>query len=159
ALDEAAAAYRRIEGFVTRAVEVAGPVPPASDVPAVFREAMDDDLGTPQALAAVHSTVREGNAALADGDKDAIVRLLWELRAMLDVLGLDPLAERWTDQAGADDEYRDALGRLVDVTLEQRQLARARKDYATADALRDGLAAAGVVVEDTPHGTRWSLGR
>lgn len=60
---------------------------------------------------------------------------------------------------GAGDEYRDALGKLVDVTLEQRQLARARKDYATADAPRDGLAAAGVVVEDTPNGPRWSLGR
>jgi cysteinyl-tRNA synthetase len=60
---------------------------------------------------------------------------------------------------GAGDEYRDALGKLVDVTVEQRQLARARKDYTTADALRDGLAAAGVVIEDTPKGPRWSLGR
>ncbi|MFE9695200.1 hypothetical protein [Micromonospora sp. NPDC005806] len=60
---------------------------------------------------------------------------------------------------GAGDEYPDALGKLVDVTLEQRQLARARRDYATADALGTGLAAAGGVVEDTPNGPRWSLGR
>lgn len=60
---------------------------------------------------------------------------------------------------GAGDEYRDALGKLVNVALEQRQLARARKDHATADALRDGLAAAGVAGEDTPSGPRWSPGR
>ncbi|MPZ63697.1 MAG: cysteine--tRNA ligase [Propionibacteriales bacterium] len=159
ALDKAAAAYRRIEGFMTRAVEVAGAVPAASDVPAAFRDAMDDDLGTPQALAVMHAAVREGNAALAAGDNEAIDRLLGELRAMLDVLGLDPLAEPWAEQASAGDEYRDALGKLIDVTLEQRQLARARNDYATADALRDRLAAAEVVVEDAPTGPRWSLDR
>src|SRR5690606_28384232 len=88
-LDEAAAAYQRIEGFLTRAVELVGEVEPAADVPAAFREAMDDDLGTPQAIAVVHNAVRDGNAALARGDKDATATALGEVRAMLGVLGLD----------------------------------------------------------------------
>ncbi|MQA79266.1 MAG: cysteine--tRNA ligase [Streptosporangiales bacterium] len=157
-LDESAAAYRRIEGYLVRAVELVGDVEPAAEVPQGFREAMDDDLGTPQAMATVHNAVRDGNAALAAGDKDTTVRLVGELRAMLGVLGLDPFASPWVDQGGDDSRLREALGRLVEVTLDQRQQARARKDFATADALRDGLASAGVVVEDTPNGPRWSLG-
>ncbi|MQA06123.1 MAG: cysteine--tRNA ligase [Streptosporangiales bacterium] len=156
-LDEAAAAYRRVEGFVTRAGELVGILPPAADVPAEFRAAMDDDLGTPQAMAAVHAAVRAGNEALADGDKENVGKALGDVRAMLGVLGLDPLAETWAS-SGDDAKTREALGRLVEVTLEQRQQARARKDFQTADALRDGLSSAGIVVEDTPSGPRWSLG-
>jgi cysteinyl-tRNA synthetase len=154
-LAEAAASYGRIEGFVQRAVELVGDVEPAP-VPGAFADAMDDDLGVPQALALVHQTVREGNTALAEGEKDAVSAALADVRAMLGVLGLDPLAPPWADTRG-DAALRAAVDKLVAVALEQRQAARARRDYAAADAIRDQLRAAGVVVEDTPHGPRWTL--
>jgi cysteinyl-tRNA synthetase len=156
ALAEAVSAYQRIEGFVTRASEVVGAVP-ASSVPSAFAAAMDDDLGVPQALAVLHETVREGNSALASGDHDAARGALAAVRAMADVLGIDPLSPQWR-KAGEED-LRPVVDALVAVALEQRQAARARKDYAAADAIRDSLAEAGIVVEDTPHGPRWELKR
>jgi cysteinyl-tRNA synthetase len=80
----------------------------------------------------------------------------------LDVLGLDPLAPHWSSSAGgpeAGDRLRDVVGSLVKLTLQQRDAARARRDYATADAIRDGLEEIGVLVEDTPEGPRWELKR
>ena len=71
---EAAAAYQRLDGFVSRAIELTGPVEPAAELPDAFTAAMNDDLGVPQALAIVHDTVREGNSALAEGDKDSVSR-------------------------------------------------------------------------------------
>ncbi|MGW5686932.1 cysteine--tRNA ligase [Nonomuraea sp. NPDC003754] len=156
ALLEAAAAYQRIEGFVTRAAEVIHDVDADAPLPEAFADALDDDLGTPQALAVVHEVVREGNVALARGDKEAVARLLAETQNMLDVLGLDPRSPQWRT-AGSD--LTGVVDSLVKVALEQRQAARARKDYAAADAIRDGLAAAGITVEDTPHGARWELSR
>lgn len=164
ALQEAEAAFGRIEGFVQRAVELAGgPVEPAAEVPRGFAQAMDDDLGVPQALAIVHTTVRNGNTALADGDKEAVAARLAELRGMLGVLGLDPLDSRWAGAGagGAAESAADLHGvvdSLVHLVLEQRQAARSRKDYATADAIRDRLQEAGLGIEDTPSGPRWSLG-
>src|SRR5262249_39394508 len=155
-LADAAAAYRRLEGFVERAGELAGPVQPARTVCAEFVAALDDDLGTPAALAAVHDVVREGNSALAAGNRAAVAGALGRVRAMRGVLGLDPLAAPWVDRGGGRG-VRELVDRLVSVALEQRQGARARKDYAEADAIRDQLAAAGVLVEDTPQGPRWSL--
>ncbi|WP_336208486.1 cysteine--tRNA ligase [Nonomuraea sp. LPB2021202275-12-8] len=154
ALQEAAAAYQRIEGFVTRAAEVIHDVDADAPLPQAFADALDDDLGTPQALAVVHEVVREGNVALAKGDKEAVARLLAETQNMLDVLGLDPRSPQWRS-AGSD--LKPAVDALVEVALEQRKAARARKDYAAADAIRDQLAAAGITVEDTPHGPRWEL--
>jgi cysteinyl-tRNA synthetase len=136
---------------------VVGPGTPAAGLPDAFTAAMDDDLGVPQALAIVHDTVRAGNNALAAGDDEEARSALASVRAMLDVLGLDPLSARWRDKGG--DDLRSVVDALVAVTLEQRQAARARKDYAAADAIRDGLSAAGIVVEDTPHGPRWELRR
>ncbi|CAL9516908.1 Cysteine--tRNA ligase [Nocardiopsis dassonvillei] len=156
ALQEAAVAYQRIEGFLTRAVEVLGGVVPAGRVPAEFAAALDDDLGVSQGLAVVHGHVREGNTALAAGDKEKAAELAGELRSMLDVLGLDPLSEQW---ATGGQGLREVVDALVAVVLQQRQAARGRKDYAAADAIRDGLAEAGVVVEDTPQGPRWDLRR
>jgi cysteinyl-tRNA synthetase len=154
-LAESAAAYRRIEGFVHRAVELVGEVD-AGDVPAAFAEAMDDDLGVPHALALVHHAVREGNTALATGDKDAVRSALADLRAMLQVLGLDPLDPQWAADRG-DSGLRTVVDRLVQVALEQRAAARARKDFAAADAIRAQLRDAGIVIEDTPTGPRWTL--
>jgi cysteinyl-tRNA synthetase len=171
ALAEAAAAYRRIEGFVTRAAELAGPAAPASadteleltwepptGLPAAFSAALDDDLGVPQALAVVHEAIHEGNNALSAGDADAVGTCLTSVRAMLDVLGLDPLAQPWAS-SGAGDDLREVVDALVKAALADRQVARERKDYAAADAIRERLQAAGVLIEDTPDGTRWELKR
>jgi len=78
------------------------------------------------------------------------------------VLGLDPLAPHWSGaQAGygPGDRLRAVVGALVKLTLQQRDAARARRDYSTSDAIRDGLEEIGVVVEDTPQGPRWELKR
>ena len=166
ALGEAATAYRRIEGFVTRATQVldggaeAGPVTPGG-LPAPFAAAMDDDLAVPQALAVVHDAVRDGNSALAAGDVAGTAKQLAEVRAMLGVLGLDPLAAPWAAGPGgpAGGDLRPVVDALVGVALEQRQAARQRKDYAASDAIRDRLQDAGVLVEDTPRGPRWELQR
>jgi cysteinyl-tRNA synthetase len=164
ALAEAAAAYRRIEGFVTRAAEagpaaaVAGPVPSVGALPAAFTAAMDDDLAVPQALAVVHEAVTEGNSALAAGDVAGAVKQAEAVRGMMSVLGLDLLDEHWTGAAGGEG-LRPVVDALVTVALRQRQAARDRKDYAEADAIRDGLLDAGILVEDTPRGPRWELRR
>ena len=153
ALAEAASAYRRVEGFLARAAELTGEGT-VGTVPPAFAAAMDDDLAVPQALAAVHGAVRDGNAALAAGDKAAVGERAAEVRAMLGTLGLDPLAAPWRDERRVD--LTAVVDALVGVALEQRQQARARKDYAAADSIRARLAAAGVTVEDTPTGPRWS---
>ena len=123
-----------------------------------FTAAMDDDLGTPAAVAAIHETVRQGNTALADGDDAAVAGALGSVRAMLGVLGLDPLDPQWAG-GGSDEQLTHVTGGLVSLALEQRQAARARKDFAAADAIRDQLTNLGVSVEDTPQGPRWELTR
>ncbi len=152
-LEEAATAYRRIEGFVERAEELIGRVTPdLARLPADFSAAMDDDLAVPQALAVLHNTVREGNAALAEADKARVGERLAEVAAMLHVLGLD-IAET----GESDEGLRGVVDSLVSLALDQRAAARARKDYAAADAIRASLGEAGVAVEDTPAGARWQL--
>jgi cysteinyl-tRNA synthetase len=156
ALEEAGVAYRRLESFVRRAGErvgVDGGKPVLSDE---FTAALDDDLGTPAAIAAVHEAVREGNTALAAGDDEAVAGALGSVRAMLGVLGLDPLDPQWA-RAGGAGRLADVTDGLVSLALEQRAAARARKDYAAADAIRDQLGALGVQVEDTPQGPRGEL--
>ncbi len=160
ALVESAASYQRVEGFVTRAVEQAGIaiVPPDPSVlPVEFVDAMNDDLGVPAALAVLHETVTAGNRALADSDADTATLALSRVRAMLDVLGVDPLSAPWNTQAGADGQLREALDSLVRSELEARQSARQERDFDTADVIRDRIASAGIVVEDTADGARWSL--
>ncbi|MFJ9853719.1 cysteine--tRNA ligase [Streptomyces sp. NPDC101150] len=157
ALREAESAFARIEGFVQRVVEKAGMVEPAAEVPPAFAEVMDDDLSVPQAMAIVHTTVRQGNSALTADDKEAAVARLAEVRAMLGVLGLDPLDERWSGGAERGEDLHGVVDSLVRLVLDQRQSARARKDYATADAIRDQLQHSGLAIEDTPSGPRWSL--
>jgi cysteinyl-tRNA synthetase len=158
ALDEAVTAYRRIEGFVARAAELTERPgePVGREVPGAFAAALDNDLAVPQALAVVHDTVREGNNALAVGDDLAAWEALYNVRAMLDVLGLDPLADNWAG-GGAGNDLRAVVDALVGVAIDQRQAARDRRDYRAADAIRDGLHAAGVLIEDTPDGPRWTI--
>ena len=165
ALAEGVAAYRGIEGFVLRAAELTGPGQDKGGEdtagggwPAAFAAALDDDLAVPQALAIVHDVLHTGNNALAAGDAEAVATALASVRAMLGVLGLDPLAPPWVSRAG-DDDLRGVVEALVTMALDERQAARARKDFAAADAIRDRLQAAGVMIEDTPDGPRTELKR
>jgi len=160
ALAEAVAAYRGIEGFVLRAAELTGPGQDrggedtaGGEWPAAFAAALDDDLAVPQALAVVHDVLHTGNNALAAGDVGAVATALASVRAMLGVLGLDPLAPPWVSRAG-DDDLRGVVEALVTMALDERQAAKAREDYDAADAIRDRLQAAGVIIEDTPYGPR-----
>jgi cysteinyl-tRNA synthetase len=173
ALGEASSAFRRIEGFLTRAASAGGHLaqgdpslalpgarvglPAASSLPAAFAAALDDDFGVPQALAVVHDCVREGNSALAAGDAAGAAKQAESVLAMLAVLGLDPFAPPFADSANSD--LTSVVDALVSVALEQRQAARARRDYQAADVIRDQLQAAGIVVEDTAAGPRWELAR
>ncbi len=145
-----------LDGAIASADQDAGPGP--GSLPAPFAAALDDDLGVPQALGVVHQAVTDGNSALAAGDDAGTAKHLAEVRAMLGVLGLDPLAAPWS--AGSrEDDLRTVVDVLAGLALEQRQAARERKDYAAADAIRDRLLAAGILVEDTSRGPRWELRR
>ncbi|OZE33385.1 MULTISPECIES: cysteine--tRNA ligase [unclassified Rhodococcus (in: high G+C Gram-positive bacteria)] len=157
ALDTAAVTYRGIEGFVRRAVERAGEVP-LGKWTAGFAEALDDDLSVPKALAEIHATVTLGNTALESGDLPAAVEHAGSVRAMLDILGVDPLDPHWASDSGSDAAALGALGVLVEAELERRATAKATKDWAAADEIRTRLAEAGVDVTDTPNGPEWSLG-
>lgn len=157
ALETAAVTYRGIEGFVRRAVERAGDVPMGKWT-AGFAAALDDDLGVPKALAEIHATVTLGNTALESGDLPAAVEHAGSVRAMLDILGVDPLDPHWSSDSGSDAGALGALGVLVEAELERRATAKATKDWAVADEIRDRLAQAGVDVTDTPNGPEWSLG-
>jgi cysteinyl-tRNA synthetase len=158
-LQEATAAFARLEGYVDRASEITGGVDPADGALAAdFVIAMDNDLGTPAAIAAVHDLVRDGNKLLPAGDSDGLRQNLASVRAMLGMLGLDPVSPVWRTASGSDDaKLEGAVDALVRGLLEQRQRARAAKDFATADAVRDQLKAAGIEVEDTPQGPRWAI--
>ncbi|MEB3369367.1 cysteine--tRNA ligase [Saccharopolyspora mangrovi] len=153
-LKEAASAYGRIENFVRKVADRTGSVEPG-EISDDFAKALDDDLGTPQATAAVHAAVREGNAALDRGDDEAARVAAASVRAMTGVLGLDPLSPQWAEDSG--NAAHDALGEAVRLVLEQRQKARAERDFATADLLRDRLQEGGIAVEDTPDGPTWTL--
>ncbi|MBZ2197169.1 cysteine--tRNA ligase [Occultella gossypii] len=160
-LDESGAAWERISGFVQRAVELVGALTleevAGTEVPEAFAAAMDDDLNVSAALAVVHEHVTTGNTALAAQDQAQVRTAQAQVRTMLDVLGIDPLAQPWVGERAADGAAEQALGVLVQAVLSERVQARAEKDWARADALRDRLTAAGIVVEDSPGGARWSV--
>ena len=159
ALVEAEAALERIEVFldrVTRRLEgTRFATEGAQVVPNEFGEAMDDDLAVPQALAVLHDRVRAGNAALDNEDLGAAATIRGEVLAMTEVLGINPDAPQW--RTTGSDQAEHALSALVDKLIEDRAQARATKDFAAADRIRDELAAAGITVEDTPTGAHWSI--
>ncbi|TYC98334.1 cysteine--tRNA ligase [Arthrobacter echini] len=158
-LQEAAAAVARIDGFIAKATARVGP--PVRDaarvaaLPPDFTAAMDDDLNVPQALAVLHTTVRSANIALAAGNDDAVASGLAAVVAMTGVLGLDDAGA--PSGAAADAAGSDALAALVADRIAERGEARAARDWARADAIRDGLAAAGITLEDSAEGASWSL--
>jgi cysteinyl-tRNA synthetase len=164
ALEEAAAAYQRIERFVQRATALLNKRDSATqrfttdDLPVSFADAMNADLGVPSALASLHATVRDGNHAIADGDTEEVAAHLTLVRAMLTVLGLDPLDPRWPNSDRNERLYA-IVDTLVRLALDERENARQRKDFATADSIRETLEKIGVVVEDTAQGPRWELRR
>jgi len=162
ALEEAAVGFRRVEGFLERA----GAVLPHEfhlgwadgDEPwQSFAAAMDDDLGTPGAVAVLHDTVRAGNKLLADGDSEELRQTVGHVRRMLDVLGLNPADEAWGAPAGGDERLHHAVDVLVKSLIDQRAAAREAKDWAAADAIRDQLKEAGVEIADSPSGPTWSV--
>lgn len=157
ALQEAVTSYGRIESFLRRVAERTGQVQLRGDMCPDFVVAMDNDLNTPQAVAALHNKVRQGNTALADGDHDKAREAAECVRRMADILGVDPLSPKWNDQSSADLGMRQALTTLVDRLLVERQEARKSRDFARSDALRDQLHDAGIAVEDTPDGPQWTL--
>ena len=157
--DEAETALERIRSFLERAVRAlqdeTDDLRIEARVPARFAAAMDDDLGVPQALAVLHETVRAGNTALDEGDLDATTRAFADVAIMTGLLGIDPLDPVWAKDAAAGAEAA-ALDALVHTLIAQRADARAAKDWAAADRIRDAIAAAGITLEDTNDGTHWS---
>ncbi|MDR7186935.1 cysteinyl-tRNA synthetase [Microbacterium trichothecenolyticum] len=156
--DEAEAALERIRTFLERALRTlrgTEDVRVDAGVPTAFAAALDDDLGVPQALAVLHETVRDGNTALDAGDRDAALSAFADVAVMAGVLGIDPLDPQWrSTDASAE---ASALDALVQTMITQRAAARAEKDWAAADRIRDAIAAAGIALEDGPDGTHWSV--
>lgn len=181
ALVEAQAAYDRVSNFIERAGVALGGQPSreevtavsADDLPADFVAAMNDDVNVSGATAAIFTAIRSGNTLLsqladrADSEtaKAEVREALLAVRAMLDTLGLDPLAEPWVSAGAAggaadgtaESPEHAALEALIAEQLNARAEARKAKDFAKADQIRDALTEAGIAIEDGPQGSTWNL--
>ena len=152
-LEESAVAFRRVEAFLSRA----GTHETSAEVPADFAAAMNDDLAVPAALAILFSYVSQGQQSLNAHDAASAAARADDVRAMLDVLGCNPDAAHWKSKGGTHPHADVALDALVSAQLAQREHARAEKNWARADEIRDSLAGIGIEIEDTADGARWSL--
>jgi len=153
ALEESSVNFRRIEGFLQRAKELLKrEIEPS--ISAQFAAAMDSDLAVPQALADISELVRIGNSAITENNLGAIAKSASEVRGALSILGCDPFDPVF---AGSNNAKTEILDGLIALALEQRTAARARKDFAASDAIRDSLTALGITIEDTPTGSRWTV--
>lgn len=150
-LQEAATAIERVEAFLAATQDV---LKPGREVPDAFAEAMDDDVNIPRALAVLHEQTRAGNAALAAGEDAS--EAANAVMAMAEVLGLAQLMS--FNAEGTSGAEHEALDALIQAVLAERADARAQKDWAKADAMRDLLASAGVQVKDGANGSSWSVG-
>ena len=157
ALAESAVAFGRIETFLNRSLEILGHLPEAV-ISKSFADAMNNDLAVPEALAGISEALRLGNIAITAMDKAAIAASASEIRGALDVLGCDPFDPAFASAGGSED-LTSALDGTIRLALEQREAARVRKDFAAADAIRDGLVALGITIEDSAQGPRWSITR
>ena len=153
ALEESSVNFRRIEGFLQRATEVLKsefePI-----ISEEFAKAMNSDLAVPQALADISEAVRIGNSAITDNDLATLAKSASEVRGALSILGCDPFDPIFT---GSGNNKKELLDGLITLALEQRTAARARKDFAASDDIRDSLTALGITIEDTPTGSRWTV--
>ena len=159
-LDEATRAIERIDSFIGRAIELVGSDAQVAVSPhwQAFAAAMDDDLGTPGALATLFAAVKDGNTALTAGDLAKVGSVLVAVDRRLRVLGLHKDLPEWAHLASSGDAALEpVVDGLVSALLEQRSEARARKDYAAADTIRDTLGGLGLKITDTPQGARWTL--
>ncbi len=154
ALQEAATNFKRIENFLHRATELVG-AQPTPRINEEFTVAMNDDLAVPAALATISENLRLGNQAITDNDIAAISKNADEIRGALEVLGCDPFDVAFASSGGSD--LTEALDGVIKLALAERASARERKDFAASDAIRDGLSALGITIEDTAQGPRWSI--
>ena len=154
ALDESAVAFRRIEAFLKRAAEVIG-TGPAPLISQTFSDAMNEDLAVPAGLASISENLRAGNQGITDGDLAAVSKNASEIRGALGILGCDPFDSNFTATVSSD--LTDAMDGVIQLMLRERTSARDRKDFAASDAIRDGLIALGITIEDTAQGPRWSM--
>jgi cysteinyl-tRNA synthetase len=157
ALAESATAFRRIESFLVRSVEIIGHEPKPV-LGSAFVDAMNDDLAVPTALASISEALRLGNSAITSGDKAVIATSANEIRGALEILGCDPFDPAFAGGSSSD-EATAALDGTIKLALAQREAARVRKDFASSDAIRDGLLELGIIIEDTAQGPRWSISR
>jgi len=152
ALDESAVNFRRVESFLKRAASSLGKLPELA-IADEFALAMNDDLAVPAALAVISELVRDGNNASSAKDSATLAIKAAQVRGALSVLGCDPWDSAWINSDAGLDEV---ISGLVTTLLAEREEARARKDFASADRIRDRIIELGLTLEDTPDGPRWS---
>jgi len=155
ALQEAATNFQRIENFLNRAKELVGDFEGIISAP--VKAAFDDDLAVPQVLAQISDALRRGNSAITENNQTQIKTAAAEIRGALNILGCDPFDASFAANSAASADLTDALDGVIQLALAQRAAARDRKDFASSDAIRDGLAALGITIEDTPQGPRWTI--
>ncbi len=154
ALEESAVAFSRIENFLNRAIETLGKNPEPV-ISKNFAKLMDDDLAVPQALALVSEWLKSGNSALTSGDLKSVSESAANIRGVLSILGCDPFEAAFA-QSGSGN-LNEAMDGLIALLLEQREAARLRKDFSSADSIRDRITSLGITIEDTAQGPRWSV--
>ncbi len=153
AFEESSVNFRRIEGFLQRAHEILkSEIEPV--ISTEFVAAMNNDLAVPQALADISEAVRIGNSAITGNNLAELSKSASEVRGALSILGCDPFDPIFANSNSSKSEIMDGL---ISLALDQRSAARARKDFAASDAIRDSLTALGITIEDTPTGSRWTV--
>lgn len=165
-LEQAGETWNKFASSLARFAQAAPKVAQASaqelaeaSLPEAFCAAMDDDLNIAAAQAVIHEKIKQANTAFEGGKTDEGAQVAIQIRAMLEILGLDPLSEQWREtDSGNDSAAAAALEKLVADQLEERLQARKEKDWARADGIRDRLSAAGIIIEDGASGSTWHLG-
>lgn len=136
--------YGAVRGIAIRREEASSAEPP----PAVL-EALEDDINTPKALAEMFTLAKQLNKETREAARRELARQLYAAGNLLGLMQKD--AEEWF--AGSKEGVLGAAE--IESLIEQRNRARAERDFAAADEIRDRLASVGVAIEDGPAGTRW----